>query len=91
MKLDGGIDEYTMFGDRCGTGESPYGRKVIYLNENGYDIERQIASKHFKENQVLTVSEIYVGRSSSTVEFVELPNHTFNTVMFEDVIEADGN
>lgn len=91
MRLDGGIDEYQMFGERFGTGKSPYGRKVIYLNENGYDTEREVANKYFKENQMLTVSEIYVGRSSSTVEFVELPNYKFNTVMFEDAIEKDRN
>lgn len=84
MKLDGGIDTYS-FGKRYLTDEKPYGRKVKYLNDNGYDIEREVANKHFTEGQILTVKEIYVGRSSSEVEFVELEGKRFNTVMFEDI------
>lgn len=84
MKLDGGIDEY-QFDARYKLDVSPLGRKVFYLNDNGYDSEREVANKYFEENQVLTVKEIYVGRSGSTVEFVGLPNKRFNTVMFADV------
>ena len=65
--------------------ESPYGRKVMFLNANGYDIQREMANKYFEEGQILTVKEIYVSGSSSDVEFVELPNRMFNTVMFADV------
>ena len=35
----------------------------------------------------MSVKEIYVGSWSSTVEFVEVPDKKFNTVMFEDVEE----
>lgn len=85
MNLDGGINQYTGSGMRCGDGPEPYGRKVIFLNKNGYDAQLEVAARYFKPGQVLTVREIYVGRSSSTVEFVDLPRHSFNTVMFEDV------
>lgn len=36
---------------------------------------------------MLTVKEIYVGRSISEVEFLELPNKRFNTAMFADLTE----
>lgn len=85
MKLDGGIDTYSLEHKRYITDEPPYGRKVIYLNDNGYDIDREIANEFMEEGQVLTVNEIYVGRSISKVEFVEFPNLLFNTVMFADL------
>jgi hypothetical protein len=83
MKLDGGIDMYS-FGDRYVTDVPPLGRKVRYLNKNGYDIERETANQYFTENEILTIKEIYVGRSNSEVELVEFPNKKFNTVMFAD-------
>lgn len=84
MDLTGGIDMYSL-GKRYDSNESPQGRKVRFLNKNGYDMDREYAAKHFKEGQLLTVKEIYVGRSSSNVEFEDLPGKEFNTVMFEDV------
>lgn len=87
MSLTGGIDMYSFDGERSGSNVSPEGRKVVYLNKNGYDMERDRANKHFKEGQILTIKEIYVGRSSSEVEFIELPDNRFNTVMFDDVKE----
>lgn len=87
MKLDGGILEYTtidQIGSRYNSNESPAGRKVFFLDENGYDWELELARNYFLPRQVLTVDEIYVGRSSSKVVFVEFPNKQFNTVMFED-------
>ncbi|MDX1769920.1 MAG: hypothetical protein R3328_00195 [Planococcaceae bacterium] len=84
MKLNGGIDTY-QFDKRYKTEEPPLGRKVTFLNDNGYEVERGTARNYFYENQLLTVKEIYVGRSSSMVEFLEVPNKQFNTVMFEDV------
>lgn len=87
MSLIGGLDMYAAeFGTRYGDGSSPEGRKVVFLNENGWDGEREHANKFFTEGQVLTVKEIYVGRSSSEVEFEELPDKRFNTVMFADVV-----
>jgi hypothetical protein len=88
MSLKGDIDTYSRNGDRYEGEVSPKGRKVRFLNRNGYDIEKKIANRYFKENDVLTVKEIFVGRSSSEVEFVEVPNERFNTVMFADVEES---
>jgi len=87
MKLTGGIDMYSRIdmNDRHLDGESPLGRKVVYLGENGWDSDVEYANKYFTKGQELTVKEIYVGRSSSVVSFVELPDKRFNTVMFDDV------
>ena len=93
MKLDGGIEEYCVLCDmqnqpqwrRYKADESPYGRKVKYLQENGFDSDVEYANKYMTKGQILTVREIHVGRWSSTVEFVEVPDKKFNTVMFEDV------
>ena len=88
MSLVGGLLEYgtpETFGERYESADSPKGRKVRFLNDNGYDSEREHASKLFKTGQILTVKEIYVGTFSSTVEFIEYPKEQFNTVMFCDV------
>jgi len=85
MRLDGGIDTYSFTNERYKLEETPKGRRVTYLNSHGYDIQRERASKYFTEGQILTVKEIYVGRSNSDVEFIELPHEKFNTVMFEDI------
>ena len=61
---------------------SPAGTVVYFLDENGYDSEREHAREHLVKGQVLTVSEIDVGGWSSSVEFEELPGKWFNTVMF---------
>lgn len=89
MDLTGGVHTYILFGDemnkRFNDGEIPLGRKVKYLDRGGWDGDREHANRHFSEGDILTVKEIYVGRSSSTVEFVEHPHKQFNTVMFEDI------
>lgn len=86
MSLRGGIDTYSRNFERYKSNESPEGRRVAFLNGNGYDIDRELANRYFKEDDILTVKEIYVGRSSSDVEFKEFPNKRFNTVMFKDII-----
>lgn len=85
MKLDGGIDTYTFPTKRYLSETSPRGRKVRFLDENGWDGDKEYARRYFVKDDILTVEEIYVGRSSSTVEFQELKGKEFNTVMFEDV------
>jgi hypothetical protein len=85
MSLVGGIDMYSRFGTRYESDESPEGRKVFFNDWNGYDSDLEYANKFFKKGDVLTVKEIYVGRSSSQVEFLEHPNKQFNTVMFSDI------
>ena len=83
MDLTGGLDMYT-FMKRYKSDESPKGRRVLFLNYNGYDSELEYARTFFSEGDELTVKEIYVGRSGSTVEFEEYSNKCFNTVMFAD-------
>ncbi|MFD2658561.1 hypothetical protein [Gracilibacillus thailandensis] len=85
MSLRGGVDMYSLNFDRYGSETPPTGRKVRFLNENGYEFDKEHARKHINEGDILTVKEIYVGRSSSEVEFEEIPNQKFNTVMFEDI------
>ena len=85
MSLEGGLNMYAFLGKRFKSDIPPTGRKVRFLNKNGYDGDREYANKYFKEGQILTVKEIYVGRSSSEVEFEEFHDRRFNTVMFEDV------
>ena len=85
MSLVGGIDTYAFtFNKRYESDVSPMGRKLVFLDKNGYDLEREYAREFFSKGDILTVKEIYVGRSSSTVEFDEYPNKQFNTVMFAD-------
>lgn len=85
MSLVGGIDMYSRDLKRFNSEESPQGRKVVFLNDNGCDIQREHANRYFLEGDILTIKEIYVGGSSSEVEFEEWPNKMFNTVMFADV------
>lgn len=84
MSLDGGLDMYNGM-KRFNNGHSPKGRIVKFINDNGYDSDLEYAQKYFTEGQILEVKEIYVGRSSSTVEFVGLENLQFNTVHFVDI------
>lgn len=84
MTLDGGIDTYSFKEKRYRSNVKPKGRKVIYINENGYDSDREYANKHLKQGAIYTIEEIWVGGSSSTVELEEFPNKQFNTVMFID-------
>lgn len=85
MKLDGGINTYAFPAMRYLSDASPKGRKVRYLMKNGWDYDKEEANKHFNNGDILTVEEIYVGRSSSTVVFQEVKGIEFNPVMFEDV------
>jgi len=83
MSIKDGYDMYMLHHNYKDRLKTPEGRIVEYTGKNGYDIQH----KHtpFKIGTQLTVHEIYVGRSSSTVEFKEFPNMEFNTVMFKDV------
>ena len=85
-RVGGMNDEYSWNFERFESDVPPRGRKVRFLNDNGYDSELEHARKFFKENQILIVEEIYVGRSSSKVKFENYEGF-FNTVMFEDVEE----
>lgn len=91
MSLKGGINMYVMvaedFNSRYISQTPPLGRRVKFINKNGWDWDLETARKMFTEGQILTIKEIYVGRNSSEVEFVTLPGKKFNTVMFVDIGE----
>ena len=61
------------------------GTKVVYLGENGYDSQRETANKILKVGQAYIVKNIDVGDSYSYVALEEVPNQTFNTVMFDNI------
>ena len=89
MNLTGGINMYITFGneveERHKNGTAPYGRKVKYLDRGGWESNKEYARKKgLVKGEIYTVKEIYVGRSSSEVELLEVEGK-FNTVMFEDV------
>ena len=90
MSLTGGLDMHHYPG-RYESSVPPEGRKVVFLDDNGYDIEREHARELFAKGTELTVKEIYVGGSNSTVEFMEYPGKKFNTVMFADVEGGTSN
>ena len=89
MSLKGGLNMYGGFGERYQSEVPPEGRKVVYLQKNGLDHHQEHANKYFNKGDVLTIKEIYVGRSSSEVEFIEHPSQKFNTVMFSDIVAND--
>ena len=63
--------------------------KVFFLDENGYDYDRETAQKYMKKGDFFTVKHIEVGNWSSTVFFNEIPDQGFNTVMFEELKEEE--
>ena len=63
------------------------GTKVKFTGEGGYDNDRHVASSHMKVGDVFTVKDIKISRFMSFVEFEEITDVKFNTVMFEEVQE----
>lgn len=41
MSISGGINTYSFNDDRYENGDPPKGRKVYFLNDNGYEIDRE--------------------------------------------------
>lgn len=62
------------------------GSKVRYLNQNGYDTDRELANKILNTEQIYEVEYVKVGSWYSTVKLKYI-EPMFNTVMFEDVVE----
>lgn len=65
-----------------------HGDKVIYLDENGHDYEREDARELFRKGSTLTIERVDVGGWTSRVYFIEVPDKGFNTVMFDDIKEV---
>ncbi|MGM0882536.1 MAG: hypothetical protein ACQEXQ_16035 [Bacillota bacterium] len=62
------------------------GDKVVFLNRNGYSHQPVDAVKAgLIEGAEYTVESVEVGGWMSHVTLSEFPEHSFNTVMFEDV------
>lgn len=61
------------------------GTKVRYTGTGGYDAQRQLATKHIEVGQILTVKETNIDKFMTYVEFEEIPNMRFNSVMFVEV------
>ena len=95
MSIDGGIEMYMVIEDfnnnvirRFNNKPSPQGRKIVFLNKGGYELQREFANEFFEEGQILTIKEIEVGSWSSEVYVEECErNMGFNTVMFADLKE----
>lgn len=58
------------------------GTVVYFLDENGYDGDREYARKYMQKGQKLTVKYVNVGGWCTDVEFEEIPGKWFNSVMF---------
>ena len=61
------------------------GDKVIFLDENGYDIQLENAKKcGLIKGEAYTINDVSIGSFKSEVNLVEFPNAWFNTVMFDN-------
>jgi hypothetical protein len=58
------------------------GDKMVFLDRNGYDVERETARRVMQEGDVLTVKEFRLAAFSSSIVFEEV-NGRFNSVMFD--------
>lgn len=58
------------------------GQKVFYLDENGYDSDREYARKFLSKHQELTILMSDVGGWRTEFQFEEVPGKWFNSVMF---------
>ena len=60
----------------------PPGSIVYFLDENGYDTERENARMFFTKHQKLTIYHSSIGNWRTDIEFVECPGNWFNSAMF---------
>ena len=66
--------------------DTPEGDKIIFSNPNsGYVLDQESCEKYLKVNEEYTVDFIDIGSWSSEVYLKEIPNKSFNTVMFENL------
>lgn len=69
------------FGDTFTEGE-----KLIYIDEHGYDSQRENARKFMDKGDILTIKECFVYDWYTNIEFEEIPDEQFNSVMFKKCI-----
>lgn len=70
---------------------APPGTKVraVYLDGKPYhggEYDQQKIEKHLKEGEVYTIANIHVGGWSTSVELVEVPGVSFNSVCLSPVL-----
>lgn len=63
------------------------GTKIIFINKNGHDHDKEYANEFLKVGPEYTIKSIDVQSWISYVELEEFPEKRFNTVMFEQVQE----
>lgn len=83
--ITGSLGKVIDCAERYGGGKEPYGRKVVFTDRGWFSSDKEEVKRYFKEGDVLTVREIYVGEYSSYVELVEVPSIRFSTAMFIDI------
>ena len=64
---------------------SPQGTKVTFLDRNGTEYDRAEAERILKVGQVYTIDSIEVQDWISYIKLEEMPDRTFNSVMFDNV------
>lgn len=57
--------------------------------ENGMDYDKELAKAYLCVGETYTVEEIHVGRSRAEIWLAEVPDTSFNSVLFERVGVAD--
>lgn len=63
------------------------GEKVVYLDENGYDLERSLITNRYgvDKGDVLTIKRVSIGSTSTDYTFEEIAGE-HNSVMFEKYV-----
>lgn len=61
------------------------GTEIRFSRKHESDFDQRHAKEYLKENESYTVEKIEVEGWSSKVFLYEVPNVSFNTVMFEEV------
>lgn len=62
------------------------GTKVVFLDKDGAENERAAAERILKIGQIYTVADIDVMDWRSEVTLEEIPDKTFNSVMFNNIL-----
>jgi hypothetical protein len=67
---------------------SIYGHRVVCSTFNaGYEFDKQVAEKYLELGKTYTIDYTVVHNSSTEVYLLEIPNISFNSVFFEDLVE----
>lgn len=62
----------------------PEGTRVKFMNENGYDRERERAARILSIEDTYTIDWIEIGGWRTEIYLKEFPNESFNSVMFKE-------